>query len=402
MSGLLRREGKRAGAFGLAAFLLASSATASDEAKARLLPLDGAAIEGTLERLAREMLVPGAAVLLRTPNGEIVATYGVRSLGGTDPVTIDDHIRIGSNTKTWTGTAILQMVEEGKLKLEDAVSKHRPDVPNGDNITIEQLLDMRSGLFNYSTTFYLNEALDRTPQRVWAPDELLAIAYPIPPYFAPGQGYHYSNTNTVLLGLIAEKIDGKPLEVIFQDRIFGPLGLANTLLPARTSNAIPAPHPRGYMYTDNVMTLASNAIAADLQLAARSGTLLPGDQTDANPSWGWAAGAGISTAGDLADYVEALTTGKLLGPAMQERRMRSVRPQSADNAEGALYGLGIAKFGTFYGHTGELPGFNTFMGSDPVNGVTLIVWTNLAPAADGRDPATTIARALIGQIFAPQ
>lgn len=371
-------------------------------AMAAVLPIDKAAVQATLDRLAAEMLVPGAAVLLRTPAGEIVATYGVRGIEDRTPVTIEDHIRVGSNTKTWTATAILQMVDEGKLALSDPVSKYRPDVPNGQNITIEQLLNMRSGLFNYSTTYALNRALDETPERVWTPDELLKLAFPIAPYSPPGKEFHYSNTNTVLLGLIAEQIDGKPLETILEDRIFKPLGMAETLLPARDSNAIPQPHPHGYMYTDNVMTMASNAIAADLQLAARNGTLLPNDFTDSNPSWGWAAGAGISTAGDLATFVEAMTTGKLLSPELQKLRMDSPLPQSAADTGGALYGLGIAKFGPLYGHTGELPGFNTFMGSAPDEGVTLIVWTNLAPAPDGRDPATTIARALVGQVLGPQ
>jgi D-alanyl-D-alanine carboxypeptidase len=324
----------------------------------------------------------------------------VRAIGGAETVTVDDHIRIGSNTKTWTGTAILQMVQEGRLRLSDPVSKYRPEVPNGDNITIEQLLNMRSGLFNYSTTYALNHAIDVDPQRVWAPEELLAIGFGVPPYFAPGEGYRYSNTNTVLLGLIAEQLDGKKLEAIFEDRIFAPLGLEHSLLPPRESSAMPEPFARGYMYTDNVITLATNAIPPDLIFAAEEGTLKPNDQTEVNPSWGWAAGAGISTARDLADYVEALTGGGLLEPEMQALRLQSVRPQSEDDQGGALYGLGIAKFGPLYGHTGELPGYNTFMGSDPVNEVTLIVWTNLAPAADGRDPATTIARELLGLVYA--
>jgi D-alanyl-D-alanine carboxypeptidase len=153
------------------------------------------------------------------------------------------------------------------------------------------------------------------------------------------------------------------------------------------------------MYTNNIITLATNAIPPDLIFYANKGTLKPNDQTDNNPSWGWSAGAGISTAPDLADWVEAMTNGKLLNPEMQKIRMESFRPTS-DKPDGPLYGLGIAKFGPMYGHTGELPGFNTFMGSDPVNKVTLIVWTNLAPAADGRDPATTIAKALLGEIYA--
>lgn len=81
--------------------------------------------------------------------------------------------------------------------MDDPVSRHRPDVPNGDNITIDQLLTMRSGLYNYTETLDLNSAMDTDPQRVWQPDELLALAYRHPPYFAPGQGFHYSNTSTV-------------------------------------------------------------------------------------------------------------------------------------------------------------------------------------------------------------
>ena len=233
-----------------------------------LKPVDVPALEATIAKLAAEMNVPGAVMLLRTPEGEFAVTYGQRGLDDPTPVTVKDHIRIGSNTKTWTGSAILQMVQEGKIALDDPVSKYRPDVPNGENITIEQLLNMRSGLFNYSTTFALNDKLDKEPRRVWQPDELLAIAYPLPPYFAPGQGYQYSNTNTVLLGLIAEQIDGKPLETVFEDRLFRPLGLDDTLLPPKDSNAIPQPHPRGYMYTNNIITLATNAIPPDLIFAA--------------------------------------------------------------------------------------------------------------------------------------
>ena len=162
---------------------------------------------------------------------ETIIAYGKRGLDDPTPVTADDHIRIGSNTKTWTGTVILQMVEEGKLALDDPVSKYRANVPNGENITIEMLLNMRSGLFNYSTTYKMNHILDTEPLRGWNQDDLLAIAFELPPYFEPNQGYRYSNTNTVLLGMIAEQIDGKQLETIFQDRIFAPLGLDEFVAP---------------------------------------------------------------------------------------------------------------------------------------------------------------------------
>ena len=99
-------------------------------------------------------------------------------------------------------------------------------------------------------------------------------------------------------------------------------------------------------------------------------------------------------------WVQALVGGTLLNADWQVRRLASVLPTDPRDPNGALYGWGIAKFGNLYGHTGELPGYNSFMGHDPVNGVTLVVWTNLAPTVDGRDPATTIAKALIGLLYA--
>jgi D-alanyl-D-alanine carboxypeptidase len=359
-------------------------------------PLNQMTLRMRVSAMAREMLVPAAVAIVRSPAGEFSTTYGTTALSGTSPVSTADHVRVGSITKTWTGTVILQQAQEGKLGLDDPVSKFRQGVPNGDHITIAELLDMRSGLYNYTETRELNETGDNNPQKVWSPDELLALAFSHPPYFPPGTGYHYSNTNTVLLGLIAEKIDSKPLSQLFQDRLFGPLGLRDTLFPPLTSNAIPDPHPQGYMYGTNVLTMGSPAaVPPDMQAAAMAGTLRPGDQTSLNPSWAWAAGAGISSAADLATWVEALVDGKLLAPAMQARRMASLQSTNPADPDAPQYGLGIAKYGALYGHTGEVPGFNTFAGTDPEHKVTVVVWVNLEPTADGRAAATLIAKDLI-------
>ena len=362
-------------------------------------------MRGTVERLAKEMLVPGAVVILRTPNGNFTTTYGVTTYRGTVPTSFEQHVRVGSNTKTWTGTVILQQVQEGLLRLDDPVSKYRPDVPNGDKITIEQLLTMRSVLYNYTTTLELNKALDDQPTKAWTQAELLTLAYKYSKAnFTPSGGsFSYSNTNTVLLGLIAEQREGgKPLAAIMRDRLFAPLGMKNTLFPDITSNTLPTPYARGYMYGNNVLTIDSPpALPVAMQAAARAGTLAPSDQTDANPSWGWAAGAGISTANDLVTWVQALVGGKLLNADLQARRLASVVPIDPKVPNSASYGWAIAKFGNLYGHTGELPGYNSFMGHDPVNGVTLVVWANLAPTVDGHDPATTIAATMIGLLYAP-
>src|SRR5918997_1287398 len=113
----------------------------------REVPAYAAAVQPELDRIMGDLAVTGAVVLVRSPElGDWATTMGTRTWHGTEPVTLDDHVRIGSNTKTWTATVILQLVDEGRIGLDDPVSRYRPDVPNGKNITIAQLLDMRSGL----------------------------------------------------------------------------------------------------------------------------------------------------------------------------------------------------------------------------------------------------------------
>jgi D-alanyl-D-alanine carboxypeptidase len=358
-------------------------------------------VQPELDRLMRDLAVTGAVVLVRSPElGDWATTMGTRSWHGTEPVTLDDHVRIGSNTKTMTATVILQLVDEGRIGLDDPVSWYRPDVPNGEDITIAQLLDMTSGLANYTEDLELNEQMDSNPGRVWNPEELLAIGLAEPPAFPPGEGFLYSNTNYVLLGVIIEQLTGVPVEQAFQDRIFDPLQLEETSFPAPADASIPQPHPRMYTFGTNVETIDSLVLPPEVQAAASAGTLEPMDVTDANPSWGWTAGAGISTAPDLADYVEELVDGCLLSPQLQQQRIASVQPLDPDDPASPGYGLGLASFGPVYGHTGELPGTNSFMGHDPVRDITVVTWTSTAPAPNGDGPAVELARAVITELYA--
>lgn len=362
-----------------------SGITKSDELRARF------------QQTAKDLLVPGAVLLVRSPEGEMSAVYGSRTIDGADPITLEDHARIGSVTKTLTGTVILQQAQEGKLDIDGPVAAHRPEIPNGGNITLAQLLSMRSGLYNYSESLELNQSLDQNPTRVWTPQQLLDLGLKYPPYFPPGTDFHYSNTNTVLLGLIAEQVDAQPLASIFQRRLFMPLAMHGTSFP--DSAAIPDPHPRGYMYGTNVATMQSEALPQELVVAATAGELRPNDVTDASPSWTWAAGGAISTVTDLAVWARALGDGTLLNPTWQRRRLDSVQPINPGSPASPGYGLGIAKFGPMYGHTGELPGFQTFTAYDPDKKITLTTWANLNAAPDGRAPASTIAQELIGTLY---
>jgi D-alanyl-D-alanine carboxypeptidase len=158
----------------------------------------GSRLEPVISGAMRDLAIPGAVVLVRTPTEEYREAFGTRVVRADDPVQVGDHFRVGSNTKTMTGTVVLQLVQEGRIALTDPISKYRPDVPNGGNITIAQMLDMRSGLYSYTELEPFNKILDEDPTRAWQPEELVALGLAQPPYFPPGQGYHYSNTNTVL------------------------------------------------------------------------------------------------------------------------------------------------------------------------------------------------------------
>ncbi len=357
-------------------------------------------LDTALQKIMKDMRVPGAVVMITSPaKGDWTKAYGTRTVEGGGPVTLDDHFRIGSNTKTMTGTVLLQLAQEGKIGLDDPVSKYQPEVPNGDQITITQLLDMRSGLYNYSEDEQFNAALDNEPQRVWKPDELLAIAYAKPPYFAPGTAFHYSNTNLILAGLIIEQLTGGTLQQAYQQRIFGPLGLSQTQLPEAADAGIPAPHPQGYMFGTNVSTLANPALPPAEQAAAAKGELLPRDVTGNNPSWTWAAGGAISTAADLTKYVTALVGGGLLDPAMQKTRLDSIKPIPTPDGANIGYGLAIVRFGPLYGHDGQIPGYNSFMAHDPVTKNSVIVLTSLFAGPDGKQPANVIAMAIMQALY---
>lgn len=383
---------------------VACSLGATAASATNLKPFDPVALQAVVEALGKELLLPGAMVLLHAPQGDFAFGYGATELGGTTPPRADTHFRIASNTKTMTAAVIVLLAQEGKLHFDDPVSKYVEGVPNGDDITISELLKMRSGLYNYTAAPELAESLDHDPTRVWALKELLGIAFKRPPVFAPGKEFDYCNTNYALLGLIAEKVSGAPLAKIFQDRFFGPLGMKDTLLPAGTSNAIPEPYAHGYLYGSSSYALADAPYPADLIAAAKAGTLKPNDDTHQNPSYALAAGGAISTADDLSNWMRALVGGKVFNAASQRQWLESLEPQDAAAPDGQKYGYGISEisFGPnrVYFHGGEMPGYNSFMGNDPVNDVTLVIWTSLTVALDGKPTANAIMLKMLDQIYA--
>ena len=241
-------------------------------------------------------------------------------------------------------------------------------------------------------------------QDLTLPFPALAIAFARPPNAPPGTKYEYNNTNYALLGLIIEKVDGKPLAHAMQDRLFGPLGMQHTVLPARTVNTIPEPYSHGYLYgSSSVALVGEPPYSAEVIAAAKAGTLLPKDYTGVNHSFAEAAGGVISTANDLATWIKSLVGGRVLNAEYQRRWLDSLKPEDPSKPEGQKYGYGITQLSwgpnTIYFHGGETPGYNSKISYDPTNQMTLIVWTNLAVSLDEQQTANTLWVKVLDQIY---
>ena len=382
-----------------------TTATSAAPQASALKHIDPKAFQTVIDTAAKKLMVPGAMVLLRTPQGEFTASFGTTELGAQTPPAVNTHFRIASNTKTMTAALIVLLAQDGKLKFSDPVSAYVPNVPNGENITVAELLKMRSGLYGYSADPALSASMDADPGKAWTPQEVLAIAFRHPPQFAPDASYEYSNTNYALLGLIAEKVGGSPLAKQLADRLFGPVGLTHTSLPATDDTSMPAPHSHGYMYGGSFYALADEPYPADMQAAAQAGTLRPIDYTHQNSSYATAAGGAISTADDLATWMKALVTGKVFNADFHQQWLTSLQAEDPDAPDGQKYGYGISyqRFGpnaAMYYHGGELPGFNSFMGYDPDNDVALVIWTNLTLSPDGKTTAQAMLPTVLDEIYA--
>src|SRR5262245_31159849 len=389
---------------GVALLIAACSRSDSTVGSSTLKPIDQAALQTMIDNTAKELLIPGAVVLLRTPQGEFTVTYGTTLLGAASPPSAGTYFRIASNTKTLTAAVIMRLAQENKLSLDDPISKYVLGVPNGDNITIAELLEMRSGLYNYTNDPIISATIDTDPAKVWTPAELLTIAFAHPPNFSPGTQYEYVNTNYALLGLVAEKIDGKPLPQIMHDRLFGPLGLQHTELPARTVNTIPEPYSHGYLYGSSSVALTGEPpYSPEIQAAARAGTLLPKDYTGVNHSFATSAGGVISTADDRATWIKALVAGHVLDSAYQRRWLDSPKPEDPSKPHGQKYGYGISQLSwgpnTIYFHGGETAGYNSKISYDPANDTSLIVWTNMPVSLDRQQTANTLFVKVLDQIY---
>ena len=323
-----------------------------------------------------EARLPGAVVGVWVPGrGSYVRAFGIANRATGRPARITDHVRIASNTKTFAATAILQLVDDGRLSLDDHLSQYVPGVPNGDVITIRQLLHMTAGVYDFTDDDAFGQAFYANPRMSFTEADFFAILGRHAPEFAPGSAISYSDSNYWLLGMVLEKVTGRPISGVISDQILRPLGLKNTSYP--TGQTLPKPFARGYF----------GGLEFNDPLT---------DKTLVNPAVGGAAGAMQSTLGDLRKWVKALATGRLLSPSLQAQRLQ-FQSFGIPGPVDLSYGLGIFKLGNLIGHNGAVIGYSSAMLYLPSNGATLVVWGN--NSTNSSTPATTIAFDLAEILF---
>ena len=293
--------------------------------------------------------IPGALVGVFTPNGSWTSTTGFGELDPDRPISLDDIFPWRSITKSLTVTIVLQLVAEGDLDLDAPVGDYVTGVPNGQNITLRQLASMRSGLFNYTKDPQFLEKFGSDLTASWTDQELLDAAFSHPVNFAAGSQYEYSNTNTILLGVVAETVTDQSLAELIQERILGPLDMDRSLY--MTGSSLPAPFVRGYTFDPpNFIELISN------------GTALSG------------SGAMAGTLADLRAWGAALVAGTLLPADLQRQRFLSARTDGGPFYDS--YGLGIGEIRGWWGHTGNGLGYEACVFTEPNTGSQIVIVVN--------------------------
>ncbi|MFG2944662.1 serine hydrolase domain-containing protein [Streptomyces adustus] len=338
-------------------------------------------LDATVQHVIQEAGIPGASVGIWTPDqGQYVKAFGVADKSDGRAMSTDLYARIGSETKTFTVTALLQLVDQKKAGLDDTIDRYVAGVPNGDRITLRQLAGMRSGLFNYSEDDDFDKALTSDPHRSFTPQQLLDYSFKHPVLFPPGQKFYYSNTNLILLGLVVEKLSGQNVEDYIRDHVLQPAGMGHSLFP--TGAEFPEPHAQGY----------TNQTAGG-QVEGTAGW---------NTSWAWTAGAMISTLDDLRIWARTVATGLLpdgntmVSPAVQKQRLTT----QATPIPGVGYGLGIFDVKGWIGHNGSLPGYESLTVYLPSAQATLVVLINTDIDYKGSEPSTVLGEA-ITKIISP-
>ena len=277
-------------------------------------------------------------------------------------VTPNTLFQIGSNTKSFIAAALLKLQEAHKLNLNNPLNKYYPQYRQWAEITISEMLHNNSGIPSYSEDKKFQNIAFKDPEKVWSYEDLINLALKRPLEFKPGKGWHYSNTNFILAGMIAEKVSGKPVKELFQDYFFKPsaLNLSNTYYSVEA-------------YPSEIIDRMAHGISEKNR-----------DVTADNLSWGRTAGAIVSNANDLAKWTYDLFHGKVLSKESLEQMMTTVSTQTGEFTTGSEeggYGLGVGTrvnkdFGRWWGHEGHTLGYHSVFIWYPKHDIVIAINAN--------------------------
>ncbi len=344
----------------IAALLLAAAALCGCAAPAYA----GDPLQAALNHARARVHAPEAtAAIIR--DGQVIwqGGSGTRRRGARLRVTAGTPSILASSTKTVTATMVMQLVQEGRLALDEPLSDFYPALPNAGSITLRMLLNHTSGLADYFDSARLLKIADNVPDHVWTRDEVIAGIGA--PQFPPRARYLYTNTNYVVLAGIIEKATGESIEQRFQERIAGPAGMTASTFAYQPRRSRAFAHP---YYTDSDGAIYDNWV--------------PGLGI-ASDYWGpvWGDGGLASTAPDLARFGDALFAGKLVSQQTLKAMLSFSGPDD--------YGLGIYEKDsdgtTWIGHDGDYGGYESENWHDPASNVTITVTTDLEESEDAND-----------------
>jgi D-alanyl-D-alanine carboxypeptidase len=303
---------------------------------------------------------PGVVVLIDDNGERYAAAYGSADLETREPVQLTDRFRIGSVSKPMVAAALLSLVDDGLLDLDDPLTRHVPaditrNLANADTATVRQALQMTSGIADYLATDAFLDAVEDAPSTFWTPKQVITFAYNEPAEFPAGTDYYYSNSNYILAQLIIEALSGQPLADVLTEAVFAPADMDTCYL--ETASNFAQTIVRGYDFDDD-----DNLV----------------DVTEVNDGVGLGDGGVICTADDLAKFLPALLNGDILSERMLAEMLSTV-----PNPDGAPYGLGIdvdddGEFGRSLGHGGVTSGFQADMLYLPDEGISVVAMTNFA------------------------
>lgn len=348
-------------------FLVAALATFALVPRAEAAPLSNADrefVDSTVAAAMTAAKTPGLSIVISGPKGEYSKPYGWARMGLTlNSMQLTHHVRIGSVTKSLTATAILQQIELGNLKFTDTLDEFVTGIKYGKEITVRDLLDMQSGVYEWQSDPAFQSAFVANPKMKWEPQDTVESIRKHEPEFKPGEYVHYNESNYVLLGLILEDVTGESAEAAITKDVINPLGLSQTSLPAPTgAEPIPYKMPEPFAHGYNRYVLG-----------------IPTDTTDFNARIAWSMGGIVSTVGDLAGWGRAMGTGSLLGSEMfaAQTQFCGAGAWTYGGPSEFGYGLGVMSLGNWIGHAGSVPGFSAVTFYEPKTGAEITGVENL-------------------------